>query len=230
MRTNPVSLSAIVLAVGMIGAAAPSHAVEVSVHNLVTDDQAANPAQITDAGLVNAWGISYSPTSPFWVSSNGGGTSTLYKVDPVTQATTKVALTVTIPGAGNVTGQVFNSGGASQFNGNNFLFVSEDGTVSGWRGALGTTAETLVSSVGGIYKGAAIATVGSNSYLYAANFGTGSIDVIKGNAGAVNLTGSFAGMLPIVASVLMVSVIIPFVTKKPTATADVGTVLLPDET
>ena len=192
MRTNPVSLSAIVLAVGMIGAAAPSHAVEVSVHNLVTDDQAANPAQVTDAGLVNAWGIAYSPTSPFWVSSNGGGTSTLYKVDPVTQATTKVALTVTIPGAGNVTGQVFNSGGASQFNGNNFLFVSEDGTVSGWRGALGTTAETLASSVGGIYKGAAIATVGSNSYLYAANFGTGSIDVIKGNAGAVNLTGSFA--------------------------------------
>ena len=44
-------------------------------------------------------------------------------------------------------------------------------------------------------------------------------------ARAKDLTGSFAGMLPIVASVLMVSVIIPFVTKKPTATADVATVL-----
>ena len=190
MKTKPVSLSAMVLAVGLIAATLPSHAVEVSVDNLVTDDQGANPAQITDPGLVNGWGISYSPTSPFWVSSNGGGTSTLYTVNPATQAATKVPLTVAIPGAGNVTGQVFNAGGASQFNGDNFLFVSEDGTVSGWRGSLGTTAETL-ASVNGIYKGAAFATVGGNSYLYAADFGRGSIDVFKGNVGAANLSGSF---------------------------------------
>ena len=191
MKTKPVLLSAMVLAVGLTAATLPSHAVEVSVDNLVTDDQGANPAQITDPGLVNGWGISYSPTSPFWVSSNGGGTSTLYQVNPATQATTKVPLTVAIPGAGNVTGQVFNAGGASQFNGDNFLFVSEDGTVSGWRGSLGTTAETL-AAVNGIYKGAAFATVGGNSYLYAADFGRGSIDVFKGNASATNLTGSFA--------------------------------------
>jgi uncharacterized protein (TIGR03118 family) len=190
MKENPASLSAIVLAVGLTATALPTHAVQVSVDNLVTDDPAANPAQIADPGLVNAWGLSYSPTSPFWVSSNGGGTSAVYRVDPLTQATTKVALTVTIPGAGNVTGQVFNAGGASQFNGDNFLFVSENGTVSGWRGSLGTTAETL-ASVNGIFKGSAFATVGGNSYLYAADFGRGSIDVFKGNAGATNLTGSF---------------------------------------
>ena len=190
MHSHPVPIRALALAVALTATALASHAVEVSVTNLVTDDQAANPAQITDAGLLNGWGISYSPTSPFWVSSNGGGTSVLYRVDPVTQATTKVGLTVTIPGAGNVTGQVFNAGGASQFNGNAFLFVSEDGTVSGWRGSLGTAAETLASA-NGIYKGAAIATVGGNSYLYAANFGNGSIDVLKGNAGAANLGGSF---------------------------------------
>ena len=85
---------------------------------------------------------------------------------------------------------MFNAGGAGQFNGDNFLFVSEDGTVSGWRGSLGTTAEPL-ASVNGIYKGAAFATVGGNSYLYAADFGRGSIDVFKGNVGATNLTGSF---------------------------------------
>jgi uncharacterized membrane protein len=49
-------------------------------------------------------------------------------------------------------------------------------------------------------------------------------------ARAKDLTGSFAGMLPVIAMLLMVSVIIPFVTKKPTATADVATVLLSDET
>ena len=67
----------------------------------------------------------------------------MYRVDPVTQATTGPALVVSIPGAGNPTGQVFN-GNAAAVNGDLCLFVSEDGTVSGWRGALGTTAETLV--------------------------------------------------------------------------------------
>jgi uncharacterized protein (TIGR03118 family) len=87
---------------------------------------------------------------------------------------------------------VFNAGGGGgQFNGNTFLFVSEDGTVSGWRGSLGTTAETLVTASASIYKGAALGTVGTDSYLYAANFGTGKIDVLKGNAGAADLAGSF---------------------------------------
>ena len=191
MRDHLLSLPALAVAALLCAAPIAGQAVPVSVTNLVTDNQAANPAQITDAGLVNAWGLSYSPTSPFWVSSNGAGTSTLYRVAPATQATTKVPLIVAIPGAGNVTGQVFNSGGAGQFNGDAFLFVSEDGTVSGWRGALGTTAETL-ASMSGIYKGAALGSVGGNTYLYGADFGRGSIDVFKGNAGASNLTGSFA--------------------------------------
>lgn len=164
-------------------------AVQVSVTNLVTDDQTANAAQITDPGLVNGWGISFSPTSPFWVSSNGAGTSTVYRVDPLTQATTKVALTVSIPGAGNPTGQVF-SGVAGQFNDNTFLFVSEDGTVSGWRSALGTTAESL-DNVSAIYKGAAYGSVGGNSYLYAADFHGGTVNAFKGSASAPVLTGAF---------------------------------------
>jgi len=190
MRKHPLSLLALAVAAALAAAPLSSQAIPVTVTNLVTDNPAVNAAQITDPGLVNAWGLSYSPTSPFWVSSNGAGTSAVYRVDPATQATSKLGLTVTIPGAGNVTGQVFNSGGAGQFNGNAFLFVSEDGTVSGWRGALGTTAEALVS-VGGIYKGAALATIGGNSYLYGADFGRGTIDVFKGNAAAANLTGSF---------------------------------------
>ncbi|HEV7913185.1 MAG TPA: TIGR03118 family protein [Albitalea sp.] len=169
--------------------AAPAIAGDFNVINLVTDDQAAHAAQITDPGLKNAWGISYSPTSPFWVSSADAGASPLYRVDPATQATTKLGLTVTVPG--NPTGQVFN-GNAGAFNGDLFLFVSEDGSISGWRGALGTTAEILVmASPDNIYKGAAFATIGSNSYLYAANFHNGSVDVVKGSAAAPSLSGSF---------------------------------------
>ena len=44
--------------------------------NLVSDQPGV--ALHTDANLVNAWGISHSPTSPFWVSDNGMGVSTLY--------------------------------------------------------------------------------------------------------------------------------------------------------
>ena len=165
-------------------------ATQIDVTTLVTDNQSAHPAQITDSGLLNAWGVSYSPTGPFWVSSNGAGTSTLYSVNPITQATTKVPLTVSIPGDGSVTGQVFN--GSAGFNSDAFLFVSEDGTFSGWRGALGTTAEVLSSPTSGnLYKGLAIGTIGGDSYAYAANFGTGNIDVFPGSGGAPSLTGNF---------------------------------------
>lgn len=168
----------------------PALALEVSVTNLVTDDQAAHAATIVDPDLKNPWGMSFSPTSPFWVSNNGSGTSTLYTVNPVTQVPTKVALTVTIPGTGSVTGQVFNPG--TGFNGDRFLFVSEDGTISGWRGALGTTAEVLATgSSQNVYKGAAFGDIGVDSYLYAANFRNGSIDVIKGSTLAPDLSGTF---------------------------------------
>ena len=164
----------------------------VGVTNLVSDDQMANAAKITDTGLVNAWGVSYSPTSPFWVSSNGAGTAVLYSVNPATQATTKAGLTVTIPDAGSVTGQVFNAAGAASFNGDNFLFVSEDGTISGWRNAIGMTAERLrTGSTANVYKGAAFATLSGTGYLYAANFSAGTIDVLKGQTSAPDLTGRF---------------------------------------
>ena len=111
--------------------------------NLVTDDQSVDTAQITDPTLKNAWGISFGPTSPFWVSANGTGVSNLYRVDPTTNTPTKLGLTVSIPGDGSVTGQVFNSNNSGPnpaFNGDLFIFVSEDGTISGWRGVLGITA------------------------------------------------------------------------------------------
>ena len=184
------SVRALGLCAALSGISVAMAAPVYTITNLVTDDQGAHPAQITDPGLKNAWGLSYSPTSPFWVSSNGVGTANLYSVNPATQLTAKMGLVVSIPGDGSITGQVFNSG--PSFNGDRFLFTSEDGTVSGWRGALGTTAETLaLGSSANVYKGAAIGTTGGNDYLYAANFRTGNIDVFKGSATAPDLSGSF---------------------------------------
>jgi uncharacterized protein (TIGR03118 family) len=168
---------------GIVAIAAPSRAGDVFLATrLVTD--------ATDSQLVNPWGISASGTSPFWVSDNGTGLSTLYSVDPTTNATSKLGLVVTIPGDGSVTGQIFNGG--TGFNSDRFLFVSEDGTISGWRGALGTTAEVLqLSDPTNVYKGVALDATGGHSYLLSANFSTGKIDVLKGDAGAPDLAGKF---------------------------------------
>jgi hypothetical protein len=105
----------------LLGPGSPAGAESFDVTSLVTDDQNAHPAQITDPTLQNAWGVSYATTgSPFWVSSNGGGVANLYNVNPTTNVTTKAALTVTIPPPagspagtrGTPTGQAFNSTGA----------------------------------------------------------------------------------------------------------------------
>ncbi len=48
--------------------------------NLVSD--LPGVAQKTDPNLVNPWGISESPTSPFWISDNNAGVSTLYNYNP----------------------------------------------------------------------------------------------------------------------------------------------------
>jgi uncharacterized protein (TIGR03118 family) len=160
--------------------------------NLVTDKQALAPAPFTDPHLVNPWGVSYSSGSAFWVSDNGTGLATLYNTSGTPQG-----LVVTIPGfggaQGNPTGNVLNpTAGSSSFNGDSFLFVSEDGTISGWRGALGTNAEVLQTGAdANVYKGAALGSTGGHAYLYAANFRAGTIDVLKDDPATPSLPGSF---------------------------------------
>jgi uncharacterized protein (TIGR03118 family) len=92
------------------------------------------------------------------------------------------------PGAAP-TGQVFNS--CSSFNGDIFIFATEGGTITGWRGALGTTAEILYSpGTDGVYKGLAIGTTPNGTYLYATDFHNNSIAVLPGS-GAPSLSGTF---------------------------------------
>src|SRR5215831_7748812 len=109
-----------ILLASLIGAAAclcaPMRAAADHDHyqqlNLVSDQ--AGVAILQDTNLVNSWGISFSSTSPFWISDNGTGLATLYAVTNDTQGVlhvSKVGLEVTIPpaGAGTPTGQFFNT-------------------------------------------------------------------------------------------------------------------------
>ena len=104
--------------------------------NLVSD--LPGVAKHQDPNLVNAWGLSHSPTGPWMVSDNGSRMATQYKsngkgVPP--------AITIPLPGGGPggaATGNVFN--GTSDFvvsqgsasGPSQFLFATEDGTISGW--------------------------------------------------------------------------------------------------
>src|SRR5580693_404283 len=152
--------------------------------NLVSDQ--AGMAQLQDTNLVNAWGMSFSATSPFWISDNGTGLATLYAVTNDSSGSPHVAkqgLQVTIAGDGFPTGQIFNDTGA--FNNDIFIFAGEDGFISGWRGALGTTAELLVARTNAVYKGITLDTNMGAPLLVLANFREATVDIYDTN---LNLT------------------------------------------
>lgn len=187
--------------ISIIMAASPSFAAvdNFAALPLVTDLTV--PNTVNDPNLKNAWGISYAPKGPFWISANATGVSTVYSVNPATHATSIVPLVVNIPGDGSVTGQVFNP--STSYRSDPFIFVSEDGTISGWKGSLGTHAETLIAgSTNNVYKGVALAQNGSDTFLYAANFRTGSIDWFKNDtlsgvqSGGFNDPGIPSGFAP----------------------------------
>ncbi len=160
-------------------------------------------AATTDPNLKNPWGVSFVPGgSPFWVSNQLSGTSTLYD-----GAGVKQTLVVTIPpGTPPVTGptgQVFSGGsgfalpsGGPAF----FIFDTLNGTIDSW-GPPGSAAVQTASTPGAVYTGLALASSGGSNYLYAAD-STGSIRVFDSSYKPVTLAGNFtdpkgvAGFVP----------------------------------
>jgi uncharacterized protein (TIGR03118 family) len=168
-------------------------------------------APTTDPRLVNGWGLVALPTSPFWVSDNGTGFSTLYN-----ESGQQVRLFVTVPAAathtagtlGTPTGIVGNiSTNGTDFtvteNGKSgqsrFIFATLDGMISGWNPGLGGVSPTGDShatiavdrsSAGAVYTGLATATnQQGEAFLYAADGGANRrIDMFDGT---FNLVKSF---------------------------------------
>jgi uncharacterized protein (TIGR03118 family) len=148
--------------------------------NLVSN--LAGIAQLQDTNLVNPWGISFSSISPFWISDNGSGLSTLYAVTNDLEGSphvVKQGLEVVIPGGGVPTGQLFDGNGG--FHGDIFIFAGEDGTISGWHSALGNTAELLTSRDTAVYKGITLVSGHDGPWLVLANFSEATVDVYDTN-------------------------------------------------
>jgi uncharacterized protein (TIGR03118 family) len=164
---------------------------------LVSDSSGAAHA---DGNLVNAWGLAFNPSGFAWVANNGTGTSTLYDGTGAPQS-----LVVTLPaglnGAAAPTGIVYNGSSDFEFSSGGlsgsavFLFASETGTISAWSpNVLMTAAVNVVDngvSTGAIYKGLALATVGSTHRLYAADFHNARIDVFDATFQPFTTSGGF---------------------------------------
>jgi uncharacterized protein (TIGR03118 family) len=166
-------------------------------------------AAITDAQLVNPWGIAFSSSgSPFWISNQGANTSTLYSV-PTLNPTTVSKVNINAPSgfvgfpAGTPplgpTGVVSNINTSSflvsgpNSPASHFIFGDLNGAIYAW--AAGPTTTNEVMTPGAAYTGLAIGNVGATTYLYAANnAGAGSIDVFDGtfaNVGGTTFAGKF---------------------------------------
>jgi uncharacterized protein (TIGR03118 family) len=164
----------------------------------------------TDPNLVNGWGLTRSGGSPFWVSDNVTGKSTLYNGAgqgfPVGSPLVVTIPPAPVPGStakGTPTGDVFNitvgnptpsfsvsSGGKSGTA--LFIFATLDGTISGWSPGVDLFNAVIAadkSSSGAVYTGLAITSDASGDFLYATDNGPNSrIDVFDKN---FNLVRSF---------------------------------------
>src|SRR5438552_11907661 len=168
-----------------------------------------------DPNLVNPWGMAANSTgSVIWVSDNGTGVSTLYD-QAGTPAPSPVPLVVTIPTAarnkdgGNPTGIVRNGTAFFQVTKNGvsaparFIFVSEDGSISGWNPTLDGTHAIIAVDNGtnrgvnrAIYKGATLGEANGHNFLYATDFHTGHVHTFDENFHQVNPNGFVDPDLP----------------------------------
>jgi uncharacterized protein (TIGR03118 family) len=150
--------------------------------NLVSNQVGA--ARHTDPLLVNSWGLVHAPGSPFWISDNGSGWSTLYDGNGG-----KIPFEVEIPsangsGTGSPTGIVNNGSNEFQVQGwaSIFLFATLDGTISGWAPQSDpNNAIIAVTTPGAVYTGLAITGRTSGNFLFAADNANNKVDVYDGN-------------------------------------------------
>ncbi|HEV2711326.1 MAG TPA: TIGR03118 family protein [Edaphobacter sp.] len=188
----------LVLAIAIFGQVAMAQTAQHYKQTNLTSNQA-SLAPIMDGGLVNSWGLARSSTSPWWVADNGTGLSTLYNATGEKQG-----LVVTIPTGDNAqsptgtpTGTVFN-GDSTVFllapgKAAAFLFVTEDGTISAWNPGVSLSQAVIEVNhkSASVYKGVTIATVqtkrGPQTYLYAADFRQGRVEVFDSTFKPVQL-------------------------------------------
>jgi uncharacterized protein (TIGR03118 family) len=152
------------------------------------DSNQVRAARHTDPLLVNGWGLVHAPGSPWWVSDNSSGWSTLYDNKGVQVPTLKVLIpTAGENGPGLPTGIVWNPSTSSEFKvqgwASVFMFATLDGTISGWAPQSNFNAAIVAvnnASTGSVYTGLAITNKPSGNFLYAADLANNKVDIYDG--------------------------------------------------
>jgi uncharacterized protein (TIGR03118 family) len=150
-----------------------------------------------DSSLVNAWGLAAGATGPWWIANEATDTSTLYD-----GTGRKRPLVVTVAGgptgivSNGTTGFVVTDGPASAPA--RFIFACEDGKIRGWAGSVPAAGSNVTevavdnSHRGAVYRGLAAATAPDGStYLYAADFHNGGVDVLDADWRPIRWKGAF---------------------------------------
>ena len=166
----------------------------------------AGVAERVDSNLINPWGMALSSSGQIWVANNGTGVATVYFGDGSPAPSSSNPLIATIPASAtnaegaNPTGLVANN---TQFfkvtkNANSlpakFIFVSEDGVISGWNQSLDPTNAIIAIDNGAsdaIYKGATIGVSNGHSFLFVTNFHAGTVETYDENFQPVATLGGF---------------------------------------
>ena len=135
-----------------------------------------------DPLMVNGWGLVYGTGSPFWVSDQGSGWSTLYTGAGVEKSLKVLIPSATGAGPGQPTGIVVNPSKTDfQIQGSPavFIFATLDGTISGWAPQSNPNdAIIAVPATGGAsYTGLAVSAKASGNYLYATDIANNKVDV-----------------------------------------------------
>lgn len=157
--------------------------------NLVSNQVGA--AKHIDPLIVNAWGLVHTPTSPFWISDNGSGWSTLYNGNGAAKSLKVVIPSASGAGPGSPTGVVFNGSQDFQIQGWSaiFLFATLDGTISGWAPQVNPNQAFIAvnnSSSGAVYTGLAITSNASGNFLFAADVVNNKVDMYDSGFNLVN--------------------------------------------
>jgi uncharacterized protein (TIGR03118 family) len=209
-----------VLALSLFLLPAVTQAQHYKQTNLISDIPGMAPT--VDPNFKNPWGLTRSAGSPWWTGNNNSGTSSLYSgtggpINIFTEAGGVAGNFVIVPPPGfapdssaTPTGVVFN-GSAADFHLSKsvppglqavFIFVTEDGTISGWNPAANLATGAKPPSInavlqvdnsdkgspnGAVYKGATSAELNGQHFLYVTNFRKGRVEVYDTNFKPVHL-------------------------------------------
>ena len=176
---------AVLVALVPAGATAASDNV-YSITNLVSD--VSGQAPNTDStNLKNAWGLTSTAGSPWWVADNGADVSTIYRANGTT-ARAPVAVSSAPTGAVSNSSSNFMITNGTTTAPATFIFSTEEGQILAWTSTVsGNTAMPVGGRSGAIYKGLAIA----GDRLFATDFHNGHVDVFDGSFQLLSTPGEF---------------------------------------